>query len=378
MSNKLLLSIINSFFDIYNNRINSYKYITLYLYKLTVHCNNYQTSSGQKHLNFYDIPCNNKSNLYTFVFLLQELFSVFSVPTDAIEDGDTDEPLTRVRRGGLSMLRLGRGLQMLRLGKRSMPMLRLGRSSLSALTSDELKYLLMSVYAEPRPENRRQVPLPRYGRADEELQMLVENILSQEPTYYYRDEDSPRQVRVMPRPGMRYKRSITDNDNSPIDTPMDASNYIEDKTDDSKTRSLPLPRFGRLVLDQERALPLPRFGKDLYDLLYALQPAAGSDINTADKRGMHMLRLGRAMSMLRLGKRPSPVTSGQQTDTEDKRSLSMLRLGKRLHMLRLGKRFNTDSNKESSIINSDTTDEDSAHNVETRAMHMLRLGRNSQ
>jgi hypothetical protein len=60
-----------------------------------------------------------------------------------------------------------------------------------------------------------------------------------------------------------------------------------------------------------------------------------------------MLRLGRAMAMLRLGKRAMNMlrlgrSDGSLVDEADKRAMPMLRLGKRpFKMLRLGKRFDS-------------------------------------
>lgn len=126
---------------------------------------------------------------------------------DGLTDTNTDdESLVRVRRAGLSMLRLGRGLQMLRLGKRGLPMLRLGRSVGDSFSPSDRYFW------------SRQVPLPRYGK-DLELQYFLINALKNgeledllEDTdrgyYGYDFEATPeRQIRPAPRPGMRYKRS---------------------------------------------------------------------------------------------------------------------------------------------------------------------------
>ncbi|XP_060065093.1 myomodulin neuropeptides 2-like [Ylistrum balloti] len=305
---------------------------------------------------------------------------------------ETGSPLNRVRRGGLSMLRLGRGLQMLRLGKRNMPIPRMSRS-LDTLSSDELKYLLVSVLGD-KFNHRRQVPLPRYGREDNELQWLFDHINSDRTSFddgaegiYDLDDESPRQIRLAPRPG-RFRRS-TDTQDKQEDEQKE--NYIEDEEEDKneEEKALPLPRFGRIIFGGERAVPLPRLGRDdMYDYVYTLDPTKESDeTDDADKRGMHMLRLGRGMNLWRIGKRGMNMLRLGRSELQqeankgdDKRSLGMLRLGKRLRMLRLGKR--PDDGKRSLRMmrlgkkDTDDSGSESEHSVETRGMHMLRLGRN--
>ncbi|OWF46762.1 myomodulin neuropeptides 2-like [Mizuhopecten yessoensis] len=329
------------------------------------------------------------------IILLLHCHQLITGSTD--NDNTSEEngsPLNRVRRGGLSMLRLGRGLQMLRLGKRSMPMNRIGRS-LDTLSSDELKYLLVSVLGD-KFNHRRQVPLPRYGREDREdaeLQWLLEHIGSDRVNtdessegLYDLDDESPRQIRLAPRPG-RFRRSTDEQDK------QDATQkgaYIQDVEEDKneEEKAIPLPRVGRILYGGERALPLPRLGRDeMYDYVYTLEPAKDSEDSDVDKRGMHMLRLGRGMNMLRLGKRPMSMLRLGRSEIQqeankgdDKRSLSMLRLGKRLRMLRLGKRPD-DGDRSLRMMrlgkkDVDDSGSDSEHSVETRGMHMLRLGRN--
>lgn len=330
------------------------------------------------------------------ILLLLHCHHLITGSTDEANTADeNDAPLNRVRRGGLSMLRLGRGLQMLRLGKRSMPMLRLGRS-LDTLTSDELKYLLVSVLGD-KFNHRRQVPLPRYGREereDAELQWLFDHINSDREGaaegVYDLDDESPRQIRLAPRPG-RFRRSTSDEDNKSDE--LQDNKYMQDGDDDKEQnlieKALPLPRFGRKLYGDERLLSLPQLGRDdTYDYVYTLEPAKdGDDTYEADKRGMHMLRLGRGMNMLRLGKRPMNMLrlgrselQQEANEGDEKRSLSMLRLGKRLRMLRLGKRQDDDKRSLRMMRlgkkDSDDSGSDSEHSVETRGMHMLRLGRN--
>lgn len=308
---------------------------------------------------------------------------------------ESGSQLNRVRRGGLSMLRLGRGLQMLRLGKRNMPMLRLGRS-LDTLSSDELKYLLVSVLGD-KFNHRRQVPLPRYGREDREdaeLQWLLDHISSDRigsddgEGIYDLDDESPRQIRLAPRPG-RFRRSTDEQEKDDV---SEKDNFIQNDDDELKNeaeKAIPLPRFGRILYGSERAVPLPRLGRDdMYEYVYTLDPIKDSeDTSEAEKRGMHMLRLGRGMNMLRLGKRPMTMLRLGRSELQqeankgdEKRSLGMLRLGKRLRMLRLGKREDDEKRNLRMMRlgkrDNDESDSASEHSVETRGMHMLRLGRN--
>lgn len=205
------------------------------------------------------------------------------------------------------MLRLGRGLQMLRLGKRGMPMLRLGRSNGLSEADDE-EYL----YPDENglDEGRRQVPLPRYGKDLQQqlqfewLQSMLDNDL---------ENNGIRYIRPAGRPG-RFRRSLNDNS--------------EEK--DSQERTIPHPRIGRLIQLDDFKYPSSKFGS------YYL---ADSNVNT-DKRGMPMLRLGRGMPMLRLGKRqPAAESNGKRTyvqqesaskqeTNQNKRGMPMLRLGR--------------------------------------------------
>ncbi|XP_061183185.1 myomodulin neuropeptides-like [Saccostrea echinata] len=212
------------------------------------------------------------------ILLLQFLQMVWG-STDSV-----DETHARVRRGGLSMLRLGRGLQMLRLGKRGMPMLRLGRSN-GLSDTDEEDFM----YPEETDlvDGRRQVPLPRYGK---DLQQQLELNWLQSMFNNDLDNNGVRIIRPPGRPG-RFRRSLKQDDSA---------------EKDSQERTIPQPRIGRL-------LPSKFDGYYLTD----------SEVFT-DKRGMPMLRLGRGMPMLRLGKR-------LQGD-DSKRGMPMLRLGKRTNI----------------------------------------------
>lgn len=242
------------------------------------------------------------------------------------------------------MLRLGRGLQMLRLGKRALPMLRMGRSSGDIKSGEYLQNYILDLM-----RKGRQVPLPRYGKAVT-LQSMIMNALKNvdlnieydddiEPRYEfgYDFETTPeRQIRPAPRPG-RYRRSTDNVDNE------DQYNSKIAGDDQADAGILDLDELNAKYDDKwiyERDAPLMKFGMK-------------TDENEVDKRAMRMLRLGRGMRMLRLGKRPAdePVET-------DKRALRLLRLGKRprLAMLRMGR--------------GDMEDD-------KRALRLLRLGKRS-
>lgn len=301
---------------------------------------------------------------YIFTLLVVFYTYVLAGSAEVSESNKSDAPLNRVRRGGLSMLRLGRGLQMLRLGKRAMPMLRLGRG-VESYTPEEIRVIINTLLGEERTD--RQVPLPRYGK-DLEVQMLLQRLLG-DPQFqerrsmslYDADEDSPRLINPGPRPGKyRFRRSLPDVPPQPdfnsdkFEAEKDDYLDKEDEEKDSDERTVPLPRFGRYLSEDD-------IENDLSD----------------DKRAMPMLRLGRAMAMLRLGKRPMSMlrlgrSDGSSDEEADKRAMPMLRLGKRpFKMLRLGKRYDNENEAEIKrnlrMMRLGRGDK--------RAMPMLRLGR---
>lgn len=301
---------------------------------------------------------------YIFTLLVVFYTYVLAGSAEVSESNKSDAPLNRVRRGGLSMLRLGRGLQMLRLGKRAMPMLRLGRG-VESYTPEEIRVIINTLLGEERTD--RQVPLPRYGK-DLEVQMLLQRLLG-DPQFqerrsmslYDADEDSPRLINPGPRPGKyRFRRSLPDvppqQDFNSDKFEAEKDDYLdkEDEEKDSDERTVPLPRFGRYLSEDD-------IENDLSD----------------DKRAMPMLRLGRAMAMLRLGKRPMSMlrlgrSDGSSDEEADKRAMPMLRLGKRpFKMLRLGKRYDNENEAEIKrnlrMMRLGRGDK--------RAMPMLRLGR---
>lgn len=262
-----------------------------------------------------------------------------------------DKSLNRVRRGGFSMLRLGRGLQMLRLGKRALPMLRMGRSGADGLSDEGLQQLLDLM------RNDRQVPLPRYGK-DLAFQYMLMNALKNaelgstydedfEPgyTFGYDLEATPeRQIRPAPRPG-RYRRSTDNTEVENKETYAGGDQVYDDVP-------MSLDEEGKYDDDLGvRVAPLMRYGKYInYD---------SDEESDVDKRAMRMLRLGRGMRMLRLGKRPMPSDLSEEVTEADKRALRLLRLGKRprFAMLRMG-RGDMDEEK--------------------RALRLLRLGKKSE
>lgn len=267
--------------------------------------------------------------------------------SEEVTDTETtkDDSLNRVRRSGFSMLRLGRGLQMLRLGKRALPMLRMGRSAGDSLSDDDVEYLLNLM------RNDRQVPLPRYGK-DLTLQYMLMNALrNAELSSTYDDEVEPdlgfgydleltpsRQIRPAPRPG-RFRRSADTEAKETKSTYAGGDQVYEDIKDlDSSEEKY----------DGVRVAPLMRYGK--------FASYEQDDENDVDKRAMRMLRLGRGMRMLRLGKRPD---ESEELTEADKRALRLLRLGKRpaFAMLRMG-RSDLEEDK--------------------RALRLLRLGKKSE
>lgn len=275
------------------------------------------------------------------------------VDNDASQTDDT--ALHRVRRAGLSMLRLGRGLQMLRLGKRALPMLRLGRSTPPGLSDEDLQYILSLM------RNGRTVPLPRYGR-ELPLEILLMNALknAERNSEMYDDDDEPeyeygydlgtapeRHIRPAPRPGMRYRRSA-DTDSMLPEVAMGAQGADKGLTD--------------------RVAPMMRYGKELPSRSQYDAYSYDDQDEAVVKRAMRMLRLGRGMRMLRLGKRPMESTSAEASDEDyteaDKRALRLLRLGKRpFKMLRLGR---SDNN---------AGEEEEEEEEKRAAFRLLRLGR---
>lgn len=237
-------------------------------------------------------------------------------------DGE-DNSYSRTGRSGFNVLRLDRGLQMLRLGKRGLPMLRLGRLIGDSMSEKDIRYILSLV------KNVRQVPLPRYGKDLAFEYMLMgalpnAEFVNVEPKLGFGYDIALASERPI-RPAPRYRRSA--------DIPTD--NYEKDTYKDNQRLQGDSKALNKY--EGERVAPLMRYGKN--------EQEKNEDEN--DKRAMNMLRMGRGMRMLRLGKRPD---DGDMSDVE-KRVLHVLRLGKRpFHMLRLGRDVKEDDKRELQIL----------------------------
>ncbi|KAL8615638.1 hypothetical protein ACOMHN_026628 [Nucella lapillus] len=117
-----------------------------------------------------------------YLLLLPAVTLAFSDDADVDDLDDLGRGSYARTRRGWSMMRLGRGLQMLRLGKRSFPtpyshtsterlarQLPIGISShASQATPEQMRQLLGDLLEESRQDFRRQPPMPRYGRELEE------------------------------------------------------------------------------------------------------------------------------------------------------------------------------------------------------------------
>ena len=220
------------------------------------------------------------------------------------------------------MRRLGRGIQMLRLGKRGVPMLRLGRSSPDGfITLEDLLGALEGEYYDQDgsyalPEESSH---GRYRRAADPSQETVPG-----DSVFTGTQDSSADV----------KRSVGTDLVLPLQD--DEEGYFDDEGEDD----------GGVL--EKRPMSMLRLGKRPMSML------------RLGKRPMSMLRLGkRPMSMLRLGKRP----------------MSMLRLGKRpMSMLRLGKREGDGELVDDENL-FEPVEEEGEFNAEKRPMSMLRLGK---
>ncbi|CAG5115313.1 unnamed protein product, partial [Candidula unifasciata] len=242
----------------------------------------------------------------------------------------TETALSRAKRGSYNMLRLGRGLNMLRLGKRN--------DESAAQEEEDLEDFLAW-----RPAYNEPYSFESY------------------------DNSYPEEDIEIPAHG-RFRRSTP---SGKIEVPSDVSQQLESSPKDSVPAELKISADG----DQFEAFPDDNVY--LYDDLAdgIIQPAEGGD--ELDKRSLGMLRLGkRQLSMLRLGKRSLGMLrlgKREPEDDEEKRSLGMLRLGKRqLSMLRLGKRslgmLRLGKREDENFDDADSEDD-------KRSMNMLRLGK---
>ncbi|BFZ15525.1 hypothetical protein BsWGS_18564 [Bradybaena similaris] len=236
----------------------------------------------------------------SLAFVVSLQFTVGYAEDDAISTDNkasTETALSRAKRGSYDMLRLGRGLNMLRLGKRN-----------DELTAQDEEFLddllaLHPVYNEP-------YTLDSYDNG-------------------YTEDDTE-----MPNHG-RFRRSTP---SGKAAGPSEVTQQLESSPKDS------IPAEFKIGADEEH---FENYAPDDNVYLYddnedgIIQPAEVAD--EEDKRSLGMLRLGkRQLSMLRLGKRSLGMLrlgKRESEDDEEKRSLGMLRLGKRqLSMLRLGKK----------------------------------------
>ncbi|BFZ15724.1 hypothetical protein BsWGS_18763 [Bradybaena similaris] len=130
----------------------------------------------------------------------------------SLDEGSRDDADSK---RGWNMLRLGRGLQMLRLGKRSanldsLGFWRHGRNANTQVSAELLNALAESMFDQPRDETRRQPPLPRYGRdSGSSIRYLVDansDVIGANPFELYPMSNPRSFFRPAPRGG-RYRRS---------------------------------------------------------------------------------------------------------------------------------------------------------------------------
>ncbi len=148
------------------------------------------------------------------------------------------------------MFRLGRGLQMLRLGKRGLPMTRMGRAPSAdyALSPEEVRYLLASMSDDSKTLSSRQIPLPRYGKdLDYQLGGDDDEKIFRRSAPAVEEEELPH-LRPAPRGG-RFRRSN-----------LSQFTRLSEKLKElqNRERAVALPRIGRF--SNERAVPIPRIG----------------------------------------------------------------------------------------------------------------------
>jgi hypothetical protein len=259
--------------------------------------------------------------------------------SDKHSEVSKDTSVSREKRASYDMMRLGRGLHMLRLGKRSDDYTEQEEEELE----DILAYLQaineqfphnFPTYENYYPEEEVEVPAPRRFRRSAEKNVApteVIQIANVPPT-----ESVPVDLK-----GEIEEEQLFPDDNLFLyDDGEDGIIQPKEGGDDEEKRSLGMLRLGK------RQLSMLRLGKRSLGML---RLGKREDENEEDKRSLGMLRLGkRQLSMLRLGKRSlGMLRLGKRQDEnlddvyneEEKRSMSMLRLGKRpMSMLRLGKR----------------------------------------
>ncbi|BFZ04968.1 hypothetical protein BsWGS_08007 [Bradybaena similaris] len=188
----------------------------------------------------------------------------------ASDDDSTDTSVASKQQG--AGVRLGRGLQMLRLGKRSIELehevanLRRARSvnppDSGRLSSNDVQAVLESIFDEPREESRRQPPLPRYGRdSSSNVNIngrILADALADDANIYPSDIFPLSSARFFFRPaprGGRYRRSF----------PVGRFTFGDFISQDASDRAFALPRFASIADDiphlHPKAVPRPRFGR---------------------------------------------------------------------------------------------------------------------
>jgi hypothetical protein len=258
------------------------------------------------------------------------------------------------------MLRLGRGLNMLRLGKR------LYESTSDLNENTPSNWADIQDYVEHEPDN---VGFD-YSSFPESLEDSI--IQAQEGKYGKDLVDMGKRKMSMLRLG---KRSVDNLD-------ADASEHFRQRRSASggavasevSTNQASKDLVPVDLKDEDEDELLVEYPSDVSQSEEDIDGKEWLPVISMGKRQLSMLRLGkRSLGMLRLGKR-------EPEDDEEKRSLGMLRLGKRqLSMLRLGKRSlgmlrlgkrPSDDLDETYDDEDDLTSEDGK-----RSMSMLRLGK---
>nr|ARS01384.1 myomodulin 2 [Deroceras reticulatum]QRC76231.1 myomodulin 2 [Deroceras reticulatum] len=170
---------------------------------------------------------------------------------------------TSANKGQFSAARLGRGLQMLRLGKRSVNLDSLNPDQANShLTSNDVQAVLASIFDQPRDESRRQPPLPRYGRDSNNnvKGRLLDDAMTDNSGVYQADFFPLSSQRFFFRPaprGGRYRKSV------PAGRLAYGSYISQDSVD--RARALAFPRFDQFIEElshlQPKAVPRPRIGR---------------------------------------------------------------------------------------------------------------------
>ncbi|XP_013410884.1 myomodulin neuropeptides [Lingula anatina] len=250
------------------------------------------------------------------------------------------------RANQLKMIRLGRGMRMLRLGKRGDP------------------YMYgypYDLFYEPRndiaEQFRRQIPTyPRIGKDldyapfSEEWNWPAANprprVGKELQDYEWAAAEEANHDASLPFVLSRKKRSAVDRPESHYDEKKGSPSLprlgepTAKRSDDEPLPYLPNEDYEQYV---RGIIPYPRIGRyEAYDMppVYDEDPYFDT---YADKRAFRGLRLGKRMRMLRLGRSDSQKTndlSKEDSDFsqhEEKRKMRMLRLGKRSENSKISK-----------------------------------------